>query len=87
MSTFRVNKFQEGGPAPAPAQGGGDPLMEIMELAQTALESQDCEAAMAVCQAFLQLVSEAQGGEQAPEEAPEGEPVYRRGGKLVQRVR
>ena len=28
-----------------------------------------------------------EGGEQAPEEAPEGEPVYRAGGKLVRRIK
>ncbi len=66
-------------------QGGGDPIMQIAQAAAQALQNQDCEAAMAVCDAFIQLVQ--QGGQGAPEEsAPEGEPVYRAGGKLVKRI-
>ena len=50
-----------------------------------ALQAQDCEAAMAVCEAYLQLIQQSQGG--APEEAaPEGEPVYRNGGVLSRRI-
>jgi hypothetical protein len=48
---------------------------------QQALESQDCNLAMQVCQAFLQLAGG--GGEPAPA-APEGQaPVYRMGGRLA----
>ena len=95
-----INKFQQGGPmgpeaAPADTgageayvpedaggagmpEGGEDPIMQ-------ALESQDCEAAMAVCEAFVQLIQQGQGG--APEEeAPAGEPVYRNGGVLSRRI-
>lgn len=101
-----VSKFQEGGAAPAPApqgapagapagdpaaQGGGqDPVMQLAQMAQQALQAQDCQAAMAVCQGFMSLV---QGGGQeagAPAEgapAPEGAPVYKTGGKLVRRVK
>jgi hypothetical protein len=50
-----------------------------------ALQAQDCEAAMAVCEAYLQLIQQSQGG--TPEEAaPEGEPVYRNGGVLSRRI-
>jgi len=49
-----------------------------------ALQSQDCQAAMQVCQIFLQLIEQAQGGGGAAP-APQGEPVYRRGGILVRR--
>lgn len=100
MKVF-VKKFQDGGamtpetqgaPAPetqgAPAPQGGeqDPLMQIAQLAAQALQSQDCQAAMQVCEAFMQIVQQAQGG--APEEeAPQGEPVYRRGGTLVKRIK
>ena len=94
---MRIKRFQQGGPmeapveegapmeggAQAPEQGGQDLLMQILQVAQQALQEQNCDAAMAVCQALLQL---AQGGG-APQEAPAEEPTYaRRGAKLV-RVR
>ena len=76
---------QEGG-APDQGQGGEDPLMQIAQMAAQALQNQDCQAAMQVCQAFMQIVQQAQGG--APqEEAPQGEPVYRKGGVLVKRIK
>lgn len=89
-------KFQAGGPtlagAPAPApQGGEDPTAMLMQAAQQAVQGQDCQMAMQVCQ----MVIEALGGgggpqEAAPQEAApapaEGEPVYRRGGRLVRRI-
>lgn len=85
------NKFQEGGPMPgAPAeQGGGNPMDQLMQGAQQAVESGDCNIAMQVCQMLLQLAGG--GGAPAPEaeEAPvpaEGEPVYRAGGRLVRRI-
>lgn len=95
-----VPKYQEGGPMPAatpeeaPVEtggqpvGGGDPVMELAQMAMQAMQGQDCEAAMAVCEGYLTLIQEMQGGggEPAPEAAPEGEPVYRAGGKLVGRM-
>lgn len=97
---IKFRKFQEGGPmpAPAPAEGGaGDPVQELAMMAQQALEAQDCQAAMQVCDGLLQLISggaqaEAPAGPEAgapaPEAAPEGgEPVYRMGGRLVKRNR
>ena len=85
---IKFRKFQEGGPveaAPAPAaQGGGDPMQMLLELANQALQGQDCNAAMQVCEILLQVVQQAQGGG-AP--APtEGEPVFRKGGILTRRV-
>lgn len=91
--TKYVPKFQEGGPMPeeapveeapveeAPAQGG-DPMQQLLEVAAQALQAQDCQAAMAVCQALIQL---AQGG--APQEVPEEAPVYKMGGKLSRRIK
>lgn len=83
------NKFQEGGqmPAGAPAPSGGqDPMAMLMQGAQQAVQAQDCEIAMQVCQMLLELA----GGAPAPAEgaaAPvEGEPVYRNGGKLLRRI-
>lgn len=89
-------KYQEGGPMPAGApapgpQGGEDPMAMLMQGAQQALQAQDCEIAMQVCQMLLELA----GGGGAPagpapaEAAPapaEGEPVYRRGGRLLRRI-
>lgn len=65
---------QGGAPAPGgapggdPSQGGGgqDPVMQLAQLAQQALQSQDCQAALAVCQGFMSLIQSAQGGGGAP---------------------
>lgn len=90
------NKFQAGGPmlagAPAQApQGGEDPTAMLLQGAQQAVQGQDCEMAMQVCQMLIEALG---GGgspqEAAPQEAApapaEGEPVYRRGGRLVRRI-
>ena len=99
---IKVKKFQEGGAmpapeapeqggapagAPAPEQGGQDPLMMLAEMAMQALQSQDCNAMAQVCEGFLQLVQQAQGGGAPEEAAPQGEPVYRRGGVLSRRIK
>lgn len=85
-----VKKFQEGGAMPAPQQQapaqapeGQDPLMQIAQMAMQAVESQNCEMAMQVCAAFIQMLQQAQG---APAEAPQGEPIYRKGGILSRRL-
>ena len=89
-----IKKFQEGGAMPAegtpveqtpeggaPVEGGGeDPLMQLAQAAMQALQSQDCQMAMQVCQAFVQMIQQAQGS--APEQ-PQGQPVYKKGGKLL----
>lgn len=87
-----VKKFQMGGPAPeaapaeaapaeggAPTEGGEDPMAQLLQVAAEAVQSQNCEAAMAVCQALLQL---AQGGAPAAEE-----PTFARNGAKLTRVR
>lgn len=85
-----IEKFQEGGQMPeeAPQQEAPqeDPLMQIAQVAAQALQNQDCQAAMAVCQAFLQMIQQSQQGGAPEEAAPQGEPVYRAGGKLVKRI-
>ena len=90
-----IRKFQEGGEmAPPPAEGapaeapaeaapeGGDPTAQILEAAMAALQNQDCNLAMQVLQALVQMLG---GG--APAEgpaAPEGQaPVFKKGGKLA----
>ena len=89
------NKFQAGGPmpagAPAPApQGGEDPTAMLLQGAQQAVQGQDCEMAMQVCQMLIEALGGGSPQEAAPQEAApapaEGEPVYRRGGRLVRRI-
>jgi len=88
----KTQKFQEGGPmpagpaptggpAPAGPEQGGDPIMEMAQVAAEALQTQNCEAAMAVCQAFIQLIQESQGGAPPPG-APVEQPVFKKGGKM-----
>ena len=80
---IKFRKFQEGGEmAPQPAQAGGDPTEQLIQLAMQALQNQDCNAAMQVCDILVQMLQQ-----QAPQEAPQGEPVYRKGGILAKRVR
>lgn len=81
-----VPKFQEGGPIEeqpveqvpeeAPAQ---DPMQELIAACQQVLDTQDCNLAMQVIQAVLQMI-----GGQA--EAPQTQPVYKKGGILVKRI-
>lgn len=74
----------EGG-APAPEEmpaGGEDPTAQLMAACQQALETQDCNLAMQVLQAIMQMIG---GGGGAPAE-PETAPVYRRGGILSRRI-
>lgn len=89
MKLKNVHYYQQGGSMP---QGGEDPMVMLMQGAQQALETQDCQVAMQVCQMLLELAG---GGAPAPAEAApaeaapvpaEGEPVYRRGGRLVKRI-
>ena len=68
--------------APAPEQTGGSPEEQLMMACQQALETQDCNLAMQVCQAIMQMIGG--GAHQEAPAAPEGqEPVYRKGGRLV----
>ena len=88
-------KFQEGGAMPpqdpAAAQGGGDPMQEILMGCQQAVETQDCQIALQVCQVMLEMAGGgAAPAEAAPAPAPaeaQGEPVYRTGGRLVRRIK
>ena len=62
-----------------------NPLLMLADASMQALQNQDCQMAMQVCQALVQLVQQAQGGG-TPAQA-EGEPVYRKGGVLVRRIK
>ena len=82
-----VNKLQEGGTAPMPADNGGapvppqgqpapeqggDPMQQILQGAMQAVQTNDGNLALQVCAALVQV---AQGGAGAPAGAPaEGAP-------------
>ena len=85
-----VKFMQEGGVAPeaapvekAPAapEQGGSPEEQIIMACQQAVQTQDCQLAMQVCQAVIQMLG---GGAPAGPEAPADQaPVYKKGGRLV----
>lgn len=87
----KVKKLQQGGPveAPAPDQPAPapqDPMEQLIMAAVQALETQDPNLAMQVCQMLVEL---AQGGPAQPEvgAAPAGQAVFAKGGKLLRRVK
>ena len=80
----QIKKFQEGGalpaeaaPAPAAAPAQEDPIAMLAEMSMQALQTQDCQIAMQVCEGFVALIQQMQGG------APAQEPVFRKGGKML----
>ena len=76
---------ESGAPEAAPADAGGqDPIMMLAEAAAQALQAQDCQIAMQVCQGLMALVQQMAGG--APQE-PQGEPVFKKGGVLLRRIK
>jgi len=52
-------------PEEAPVQEQQDPIMMLAQMSAQALQSQDCQMAMQVCQAFLEMMQQ----NQAPQEA------------------
>lgn len=93
-----VKKFQEGGamPAegaapvapegsatPASTEGGADPMQQILQAAMQAVQTNDGQLALQVCAALVQLAQGGAGAQGAP--AEQGEPVYRKGGRLAYR--
>ena len=68
-------------PAAEPA-GNQDPIQMLAEMAMQALQGQDCQMAMQVCEGFVALIQQAMGGQPPVGQAPEGEPVFKKGGKL-----
>ena len=86
-----VKKLQEGGPMPeggapagAPApEGGADPMQQILQGAMQAIQTNDGQLALQVCAALVQLAQGGAGAQGAP--AEQGEPVYRKGGRLAYR--
>lgn len=86
----QISKFQEGGQIPDQQMGAPeqeqDPIMQIAQIAMQALETQDCEAAMGVCEAFLMLVQQMSGNAE-PVGSPQGEPVFKKGGKITKKIK
>lgn len=72
----------EGAPMEGRAQAG-NPMEQILQVAAQAVQTGNCEAALAVCQT---LMSVAQGG-MGPGEAPQEEPTFARNGSKLRRVR
>lgn len=98
----KINYLQEGGQIPAEepmeeevpvgqpqeaAPQEQDPMMVMAQLAVQGLQNNDCEALKQMAEMFIQLIQEAQQGGGAPQEEPQGEPVYRAGGKIAYRIR
>ena len=66
---------QSGAQGGAPG-GGQDPMAQILQVAAQAVQNQDCQAAMVVCQALVKIAQG--GGGQAQE------PTFaRRGAKII----
>ena len=98
---LQFRKFQEGGEMPVQDQTqaapedqgnaseaqGQDPMSQLLQAAAQAVQSQDCQTAMQVCQMLLQMAQ--QGAGAAPDQgtAEEGEPVYKKGGRLCRRIK
>jgi hypothetical protein len=93
---MKIREYQEGGNmpsapatgAPAGPEGGQDPIMQIADIFAQGLQSGDCNMLAQGAQMFIQLISQAmnQAGPQGPvDQAPEGEPVFKKGGKIVKR--
>ena len=69
----------------APEEGGQeDPMMQLAQLFAQGLQNQDCQMLAQGAQMFLQLVEQSQGG---GAEEPQGEPVFRKGGRLAYRIK
>lgn len=60
-----------------------DPIQVLSQMFMQGLQNQDCNLLAQGAQMFLEIVQQMQGG--APAE-PQGEPVYRNGGRLVRRI-
>ena len=70
---------------PAPEEGGQeDPMMQLAQLFAQGLQNQDCQMLAQGAQMYLQLVEQSQGG---GAEEPQGEPVFRKGGRLAYRIK
>lgn len=70
---------------PAPEEEGQEnPMMQLAQLFAQGLQNQDYQMLAQGAQMFLQLVEQSQGG---GAEEPQGEPVFRKGGRLAYRIK
>ena len=81
---MKIKKFQMGGQvapaeaAPAPAQGGQDQMAaQLEQMAMEIIQSVGPEGAAMLAEMIMAMLQ--QGG------APQGQPVFRKGGKLVRK--
>lgn len=81
--------FQQGGNVDTENQQPQDPMEQIVGMAIQAVQNNDPDLAMQVCEALVQIAQQA--AKQTPTtEGPapaEGEPVFKNGGKLVRRIK
>lgn len=90
---MQIKKFQMGGEmpitntaaqAPSTETNGNDAIMQIAQLFAQGLQTGDCNLLAQGAEAFLMLLQQASAP--APmEAAPQGQPVFKKGGKLVGR--
>ena len=88
-----IKKYQAGGPmpadpamagapaeaAPAPEQGGQDQMMaQLEQMAMEIIQSVGPEGAAMLAEIIMTMLQQGGG-------APQGQPVFRRGGKLVRK--
>lgn len=83
---MKIKKYQMGGQAPMPAEQAPaqDPLLQIADMFMQGLQTGDCNLLAQGAEAFLGLLQQAAGP--APvDQAPQGQPVFKKGGKVVSR--
>jgi len=87
---MKIKKFQSGGqvapetaPAPAP-QGGQDQMMaQLEQMAMEIIQSVGPEGAAMLAEMIMTMLQQVQ----APMGAPQGEPVFKKGGVIARRNR
>jgi hypothetical protein len=85
-----IKKYQQGGPmpaeaTPAPEMGGQDQMMaQLEQMAMEIIQSMGPEGAAMLAEMIMQMLQSAQQPVGAP---AEGQPVFRKGGKLARRVK
>ena len=92
---MQIKKFQMGGEmpitntaaqAPSTETNGNDAIMQIAQLFAQGLQTGDCNLLAQGAEAFLMLLQQASAP--APmEAAPQGQPVFMKGGKLIGRMK